>query len=133
MLWLYVRSKNVDQKKLSLAKGYCAKTVEHLMKDKRSLDAVQAAIDFGNGLITSAELAAYAAAADAAYAADADYAADAADAAAYAAAVATDADADADAVAYAAAVAAVAVAAKIKNQLLTADICRKYLPIPEFL
>jgi hypothetical protein len=97
MLWLYVRSKNVDQRKLHLAKGYCARTVEHLMKDDRSKKAVQAAIDFGNGEIDSEQLRAAADAADAAYAA--------ADAAA---------------------------AARIKNRQETADICREYLPIPDF-
>ena len=80
------------------------------MKDERSLKAVDAAIAFGEGKIsgeelnTSAAAAAYAAASDAyAYAAYAAYAANAA--------------------------AASNAAAKKENQQLTADICRKYLPI----
>ena len=123
LLWL-AQKVNVELQKLTLAKGYCAQTVLHLMKDERSIKAVEAAIKFGNGSINKQQLqnAAYAAA----YAdADAD-----ADAAAYAAAYA-DADAAADVAvaayaAYAAAAAAYA-AAKMKNQLLTAYICRKYI------
>ena len=127
MLWLFKRTNPNDIKLLFLAKGHCANTVRHLMKDERSIKAVDAAIAFGNGEITEEErssaayaaayaaYAAYAAAADAAYAAYA--------AAAYAAA----ADAAADA-AYAAA--ADAYAARKNNQLLTANICRQYLPCP---
>jgi hypothetical protein len=178
LLWL-AQKVNIPLKELTLAKGYCAKTVIHLMKDERSIKAVEAAIAFGEGNITRGELdadavAAYAAdAAAAAYAADAAaYAADAADAAAYAADAADAADAAAyaadaadaaaaaaaAAAAYAAAVAAYAAAyaaavaayaaavaayaadaadaatdaydaydARTKNQLETADICRKYI------
>jgi hypothetical protein len=98
------------------------------MKDGRSITAVDAAIAFGEGKISRDELdaaasAAYAAAYAAASAAA--YAAAAADAAyaAYASASA------ASAAAYDAAYAAFAAAAKKENQQLTADICRKYLPI----
>ena len=87
------------------------------MKDERSIKAVDAAIAFGEGKISRDELDASASAADDAYA-DAIYAAAAADAA-YAAYVAFDADA----------AAADFAAAKKENQQLTADICRKYLPI----
>ena len=152
LLWL-ARNVNIDFQKLTLAKGYCAQTILHLMKDERSIKAVEAAINFGNGLTNEQQLkdaAAAAAAATyayAAYAADA-YAADAyasyaaADAAsaasaaaaayayaAYAAAAAADVYAAAAAAdVYAAAAAADAyTAAKIKNQQLTADICRKYI------
>jgi hypothetical protein len=148
MLWLASKLK-VDKRLLTLTKGYCAKTVEHLMKDERSKKAVQAAIDYGNNLIdeeelrgaaatayaataTAAAAAAAAAADDAAAAAYAAYAAYAA-AAAYAAYAAAAADAAADAAAYAAYAAAdaaadaAAYAAKKENQKLTADICRKYL------
>jgi len=150
MLWLYERSKNIDQKKLFLAKGYCAKTVIHLMEDKRSKDAVKAAIDFGNKKIDSRQLkkaanaaaevaneafgeAAAAAAAEAAAIdryddtlygnvaeATADTAADNAGAEGY-----DDADHDYES-------ARAASDARIKNMQMTADICRKYLPIPEF-
>ena len=156
MLWIASKL-GVDKRTLVLTKGYCAKTVIHLMKDKRSKDAVIAAIQYGKGLIEddvlaaytdAAYAAAYAAAADAAYAAYADNAAytDAAYAAAYAAAAdaaytaAADNAAYTDAVdnaAYAAAyaadnaayadAAAAAYAAKTKNQMKTARICRKYL------
>jgi hypothetical protein len=150
MLWLTSKI-NVDIHIISLAKGHCAKTVYHLMKDERSKDAVVAAINFSRNLITQDELnAAYTNAADAAadaaaYAADAAYAAaNAANAAAanaaYAAAAAANAAAanaaDADAAAtyadaayatYAAATYTAYINAKKKNQLQTANICRKYL------
>ena len=149
MLWLASRLK-IDKRLLTLAKGKCAQTVLHLMKDERSRNAVQAAINFGEGLITEDELRtaadaaayaayaadAYAADAAAAYAADAAadaaaadaYAADAAaaDAAAYAAYAAAAAD-DAAYAAYAADAAAAADDAKKTNQLLTANICREIL------
>jgi len=153
LLWLFKKTNPDDRKNLTLAKAYCANTVRHLMKDKRSTDAIDAAIKFGNGEITESELktaadAAYsadaaAAAAAAAYAADA-YAADAAysaDAAAAAAAAAYAADAYAADAAYSADAAAAAysadaayrIAARKKareeNQMLTANICRQYLPI----
>ena len=117
MLWLAARLK-VDHRKLTLAKGLCANTVRHLMKDERSLKAVDVAIAYGRGNATAEELyaaaaSAYDAAAASAYdayaAADAAYAAAAADAAADdAAAAATDAAADADADAAADAAAAYA-------------------------
>jgi len=65
-------------RELTLAKGHCANTVRHLMKDERSIAAVDAAIAFGEGKISADELeSAYAAAAYAAAvaAADAAYAA----------------------------------------------------------
>jgi len=117
LLWLFKRTNPDDLQLLTLAKGHCANTVRHLMKDERSLKAVDAAIAFGEGKISRDELDASASAADDAYA-DAIYAAAAADAA-YAAYVAFDADA----------AAADFAAAKKENQQLTADICRKYLPI----
>ena len=97
MLWIAVKLK-VNKRLLTLAKGKCAETVIHLMKDQRSKDAVKAAIDYGENRINDQELkiayaAAYAAAADAAAAAY--YAADA--------------------------------AARKNNQLLTANICRDIL------
>ena len=67
MLWVAKRLL-VDDKKLTLAKAYCAKQVEHLMKDQRSKDAIQACFDYVNGKITKEELAAADAAAYAAYA-----------------------------------------------------------------
>ena len=158
LLWLFKQTNPNDLRLLTLAKGHCANTVRHLMKDERSIKAVDAAIAYGEGRIDIEELNnaattadAYAAADAAAYAA---YATDAyadAYAAAAAAAYATDAAADAadayadayvaaDASAYADAYAAAAyatdadayaaaAAAKKNNQQQTADICRQYLPI----
>ena len=129
LLWL-AKKVGVDFRKLTLAKGHCANTVRNLMKDERSTKAVDAAIDFGNGLISKDELkayaaAAYAASAAAAYASAAAYAASAAyaSAAAYAASAAAYASAASD-YAYAAAASS---ADRKQNQLLTADICRKYI------
>jgi hypothetical protein len=139
LLWLFQKTNPDDIRLLTLAKGYCAKTVIHLMRDKRSKDAVKAAIKYGQGLIelvelnTAANAAAYAAAYTAYAAADTANAANAA----YAAADTANAAADtaANAAAYAAAYAAYATAdaaAKVKNQLLTANICRKYLTITKW-
>ena len=121
ILWLFARVNPKSFRELTLAKGHCANTVRELMKDERSTRAVDVAIAFGEGNATREEL--DAASAAAAYAADAYAAASAA--AAYAAASA------ADAAAYAAAAYAAsdAVAARKQNQKLTADICRKYLPL----
>ena len=55
MLWL-ARKCNVDKRKITLAKGLCAETVKHLMKDPRSIAAVEAAIKYGNGEIDDTEL-----------------------------------------------------------------------------
>ena len=70
MLWIAKRV-GIDIRLLTLAKGYCAKTVIHLMTDQRSKDAVKAAIDYGHGKIDDVQLrnAVYVAANAAAYAA----------------------------------------------------------------
>ena len=82
ILWLFVRTNPDSLKELTLAKGHCANTVRHLMKDERSIKAVDTAIAFGEGKATNEELASAAydanvayAAAEAAYAADYAYAA----------------------------------------------------------
>ena len=146
--WLLWLSQKIDigLQPLTLAKGHCANTVRHLMKDERSTKAVDAAIAFGEGKITIEELHTYASAAsayaDAASAyADADAARAAADAAYAARAASAYADA-ADASAYASSYAARAAAAyaradayasdayasaKKENQMMTADVCRKYI------
>ena len=127
MLWL-ARKLNIDKRVLTLAKGHCANTVRHLMKDERSIAAVDMAIKYGEGNATDSELAA---AADAAYDATAAYAA-----AAYAA-YATAAYAAYATAAYAAAAAYGAAAydatadadARKPSQQATAEICRKYIPL----
>ena len=140
MLWL-ARKLDIDKRVLTIAKGHCANTVRHLMKDERSIAAVDMAIKYGEGNATDSELAAAAAAAAAAdaaaaaaaYAAYATAAA-AADAAAAAAAYAADAaaaaaaDAAAAAAAYAAYAADAYAYARKKSQQETAEICRKYIP-----
>ena len=156
LLWLFTKTNPKDLRLLILAKGHCANTVRHLMKDQRSIDAVDAAIAFGEGRIGIKELkdayaAAVCAAADSAAAAVDDV--DDADAAAAYAAAASANSADSYAVddaydAYAAYVAAAAAAAaaavatdaavddaaaeREENQKLTADIVRKYIPIEKF-
>ena len=153
MLWLVGKTRPDTEeslRKLVGAKVKCARLVQHLMTDKRSLNALDVAERFSNGTATRSELdnaAAYAAdaagtaaayAADAAgtaaaYAADAagtDAAYDAATYAAYAAADAADAaDADAaDAAAYAAAYAAADAYAKKNILSKCADIVRQLYP-----
>lgn len=122
MLWLAAKVK-VPIKTLTLAKGLCANTVRHLMKDERSIAAVDAAIAFGRGKLSEEKLKLAASAAYAtAYASAAFATAYAASAAAYAsAAFAADTDATAYATAYA------AYATKKANQQQTADICREIL------
>jgi len=129
--WLLWLAKKLDLpfNKLTLAKARCAKTVIHLMKDQRSVDAVNVAEKFGLDECTLEELNNANAAAYAAYAAAVAVAADA-DAAAYAAYAAAGGDgggaaADAYAYAYAAADAAAdaADAARKNNQQHTSDIC----------
>jgi hypothetical protein len=135
LLWL-AQECDIGLQPLTLVKGHCANTVRHLMKDERSIKAVDVAIAFGEGKATRQELddayddaydaAAYRADYATAYAADSATAAaadddaddhdasDAADHAAAAAAAAYDADDDNAAVFDA-------------NYLQTADICRKYI------
>jgi len=48
LLWLAYHLK-VDDRPFTLAKGHCANTVRHLIKDERSIKAVDAAIAYGNG------------------------------------------------------------------------------------
>ena len=123
MLWI-AKKIGIDDKILTHAKYLCANQVRHLMKDKRSIAALNACKDYVEGKITREQLDDATAAADAAadaYAA----AADADDAyAAYAAAAAADDDDDA----YAAYAASAADAAIRKESLKkSADICREIL------
>ena len=150
LLWLANRVK-VNDRKLTLAKGYCANTVIHLMISSKSRKAVKTAIRYGRYKASKEDLiAAHNDAAAAARSAAAAYDAvyddaydDAADAARYSAAAAArsaaavydDAYDDAAAAAYddayddaaAAAYDAAAVDAEKHNQMSTADICRKYI------
>ena len=56
LLWLFAKTNPKNFRELTLAKGHCANTVRHLMKDERSIAAVDAAIAFGEGKITKGEL-----------------------------------------------------------------------------
>ena len=105
MLWVADKV-GVDIKTLTLAKVRCARLVQHLMKNQRSLDVLVIAEAFAGGKATAAQLeAAYAAAAADAAAADAAYAA--ADAASY--------------------------AARNKTQHQCAEICRDTIPLHDVL
>ena len=165
LLWLFFKTMNDKSEEdftlLTHAKGYCANTVRHLMKDERSIAAVDAAMNYcgDKTALKNAAYAAYdAAKAYAAYAAyvaayAAAYAAivaanDAYDAA-YDAAIAANAAYDA---AYYAAIAAKAAcnaayyaanvatddayvaynAARNRNQLETASIIRRIIPIEKW-
>lgn len=138
LLWLASRVLAVDHRKLTLAKGLCANTVRHLMKDEDSVAAVDAAIAYGKGEIsreeldTAAAVAAFVGVADADSATASDYAASAAAYAAYSAstAAATYLASAAACGSYAAYAAATASGyaddeATIENQTKTADICRE--------
>jgi len=122
--WLFARTNHEDVQLLTLVKGHQANTVRHLMRDKRSLNAVDTAIAFGEGSATKEELNKAARAAWAATIAEANAASFAASAAARAADYAA---------AFAASRAALAAeAAEQANQQLTADIFRKYISIEKF-
>lgn len=124
--WLLWLAKKIDipKRPLTLAKARCAKTVIHLMKDERSINAVNLAEEYGlSDEVSEDDLRKAADAANAAYgaASDAAYAA-------LAAVFAVEADCGACAAATVAAAAACAVLnAKRKNQLQTAEICREVL------
>jgi hypothetical protein len=137
LLWLFAKTNPDDLRLLTPAKAHCANTVRHLMTDERSTNAVDVAIAFGEGRATIEEFNSAYNAANAAYHA----AYDAGGSTAYAAATAAHVAAYdaisayhvAVAAAYAGGAASVSatayVAAKEENQKLTADVCRKYLPI----
>ena len=56
ILWLFARMNPDSLRELTLAKGHCANTVRHLMKDQRSIKAFDVAIAFGEGKATRKEL-----------------------------------------------------------------------------
>lgn len=143
LLWLFCTVNPRDLQLLTLAKGHCANTVRHLMRDKRSINAVDVVIAFGEGKATLEELDHAYTGAYAAYAwAAADAAVFAASSTAYAASTAASTAVFDDSITAAAAASTASTAANAaesastatasahkENQLLTADICRKYLPI----
>ena len=135
MLWL-AKKLDVDDRLLTLAKATCANQVRHLIKDQRSLDALDACFRYAKGELTREELNTYASAASVAssyaYAANAASAASAASyASAYAASsTAASAYAASAASAYAAAASAAsayAAAAREESLKKSADICREIL------
>ena len=138
--WLFSRTNPEDVQLLTLVKGHQANTVRHLMIDKRSREAVDIAIAFGEGRATREELRNAEDAADAAYAASAARYADCARAAfTSACACATEASYAAAAASYsgyaassAAVASAHAAAAEQANRKLTADIFRKYISMDKF-
>jgi len=109
LIWIATREGVLTDKELRLFAVWCARQVQHLMDDQRSINALDVAELHINGFATNEELTAARAAADAAWVAaaaawDADWAAAAARAAAWAssgayAAAAADADSAAAAVA----------------------------------
>lgn len=107
MLWLYARLHPKNRKEVILVKGHCANTIRHLMKDERSVKAVDAAIAFGEGKITEDELN-NVAISDSASAETADT---------YIACIAVYAAANTSDI------------TEEENLKMTADICRKYLTI----
>ena len=69
-LWVVCRNEFISDRTMRLFAVWCARQVQHLMADKRSIDALDVAERFANGQATLAELdAAGAAAGDAAWAA----------------------------------------------------------------
>ena len=124
LLWLFYHTKTDSENDfalLTIAKGYCANSIRHLMKDHRSIDAVDAAINYSGDRV--------------ALKAAADSAKDAASASADAAYAAASADVNAAyaAGAYSAYAAGAAYAdAKRQNQQHTADIVRLYIPIEKW-
>lgn len=147
-LWFFKKTNPDDVELLTFVKGHCANTVRHLMTDQRSLNAVDTAIAFGEGKATLEELIE---ACDSAHQAAEDIAEkieqedlenivlsctdgceeiektnNASYSAAYAAYAAADLSSDGAA---AAAYASEASENKEKNLKMTAEICRKYLPI----
>ena len=129
LLWWLWRERNNEGysniRALTKAKSECARLVQHLMKDPRSIAALDACDQYYEGLISDEQLAAAYA-----YAHQHKHA--------YADAAAIAAYADANAAAYAAAAggadaAAAAYAAGRDILKQCADICRKYLFVPEMI
>lgn len=125
MLWI-AQKLDVDKLKLITAKALCANTIRHLMKDERSIKAVDVAILFGQGKATIKELKD---AADNAYTVvDATNTNHAASAASIYSVIAAYTAASVDSI-YSVTVTGIYTDCdeKTKNQLQTADICREIL------
>lgn len=56
LLWLFKKVNPKEIREITLAKGHCAKTIIHLMKYEESRAATYAAIAFGNGEINEDEM-----------------------------------------------------------------------------
>jgi len=56
-LWVIMRTELVSEKLMRLFAVWCARQVQHLMKDERSINAIDVAEKFANGLATKEELA----------------------------------------------------------------------------
>ena len=57
-LWVIMRSELVSEKLMRLFAVWCARQVQHLMKDERSIRAIDVAEKFANGEATKEELSA---------------------------------------------------------------------------
>lgn len=57
-LWVIARTELVSEKLMRLFAVWCARQVQHLMKDERSINAIDVAEKFANGLATKEDLAA---------------------------------------------------------------------------
>jgi hypothetical protein len=137
LLWLFAKTNPDDVKLLTLVNGKCAETVKHLMKDERSIKAVEAAISYGEGKISKKELKEFAADADAAakVAADAVYVATTPDVANYYAAEAASkatSKVAAEAVYFADYYATYAAATRKGKLQQAADIVRNVIKIEHF-
>jgi hypothetical protein len=97
LIWIATKQGVLTDKELRLFAVWCARQVQHLMIDRRSINALDVAERYVNGSATDEELTAAITVADAAWAAadEAKAAAYAARAVAYAALAAADAAADA--------------------------------------
>ncbi len=59
ILWWFLRIQPEKKRELYLAAGHCANTVREFMTDERSIKAVDMAIEYGNGKISHEELKKY--------------------------------------------------------------------------
>jgi len=56
LLWLFKKINPENLQMLTLAKGHCANTIRNILKDERSIKAIDASIQFGEGKISREEL-----------------------------------------------------------------------------